>query len=70
MNAATRLLSYDREGMTDFERELFIKDLKRVCEEYFEPSGAPDVEITRSEEGFLVCVIFGARRIKTVRRPN
>lgn len=70
MNRATRLLSFDREGMTELERSLFMKDLKRVTDEYFETEGNADLEVTRSEDGFLVCVIFGARRIKTVRRPG
>ncbi len=70
MNGVKRLLSLDREDMTDLERELFLKDFNRVAAEYFEPDGAPDLEITRSEDGFLVCVIFGARRIKNVRRLN
>lgn len=70
MNAVTKLISLDREDMTELERELFIKDLKRVTGEYFEVDGTTDVEVTRTEEGFLVCVIFAARRIKTVRRPG
>lgn len=70
MNSVSKLLSFDRDGMTDFERELFLKDLRKVIEEYFETDGPCDLEITRSEGGFGVCVVFGARRIKTVRRPN
>lgn len=70
MNAVTRLLSLDREDMTDLERELFLKDFKRVADEYFEVNGECDLEVTRSEEGFLVCIIFNARRIKNIRRPN
>lgn len=59
----------ERDDMSDFERGLFLKDLKRVTDEYFEADGAPSLEITRTEEGFLVCVIFSARRIKSVKRP-
>lgn len=70
MNAATRLISLDREDMTDLERELFSKDFKRIADEYFEVDGACDLEVTRAEEGFLVCIIFNARRIKNIRRPN
>ena len=70
MNAVTRLLSLDREDMTDLERELFLKDFKRLSEEYFEVDGGCDLEVTRSEEGFLVSLIFKARRIKNIRRPN
>lgn len=70
MNAVTKLLSLDRENITDFERELFLKDFKRVADEYFEMDGMCDLEVTRSEEGFLICLIFNARRIKNIRRPS
>lgn len=70
MNAVKRLLSLDREDMTDLERELFLKDFKKVAEEYFEPENGFDMEITRAEEGFLVCIIFNARRIKNIKRIN
>lgn len=64
-----QLLSLDRENMTDLERELFLKDFKKIAEEYFEVDGVCDLEVTRAEEGFLVCIIFNARRIKNIRRP-
>lgn len=64
-----QLLSLDRENMTDLERELFLKDFKKIAEEYFEVDGVCDLEVTRTEEGFLVCIIFNARRIKNIRRP-
>lgn len=64
-----RLLSLDREDMTDLERELFIKDFKKIADEYFEVDGVCDLEVTRTEDGFLVCIIFNARRIKNIRRP-
>lgn len=69
MNSVTRLISLDREDMTDLEKQLFLKDLKGVTDEYFERDGQLDVELTKSENGFIVCVIFNARRIKTIRRP-
>lgn len=65
-----KLLALDREDMTDLERELFLKDLKAVTSEYFESDGTTDLEVTRTESGFLVCIIFAAHRIKTIRRPN
>lgn len=67
MKSASILL--DRDDMSDFERELFLKDMQRVNEEYFECDGNPSLEITRTENGFLVCVIFSARRIKTLKHP-
>lgn len=59
---------FDREDMTEGERQLFLNDFKRVCEEYFECDGRPDINITRTADGFSVCIIFSARRIKTFRR--
>ncbi|MDE7083276.1 MAG: hypothetical protein K2O89_06225 [Clostridia bacterium] len=59
----------DRDDMSDFERELFLKDLQRVNDEYFECDKSPALEITRTEEGFLVCVIFPVRRIKSLKHP-
>ncbi len=64
-----KLIALDREDMTDFERGLFLKDFKTVTDEYFEVDGDADLEVTRTESGFLVCVIFNAHRIKTVRNP-
>lgn len=69
MNGAMKILSLDREDMTELEKKLFLKDLQKVTDEYFEMDGNPDLEVTRSENGFLVCLIFNARRIKTIRRP-
>ena len=70
MNAANKIIALDREDMTDFERALFLKDLKKITEEYFESNGDSTLEITRTEGGFLVCVLFTARRIKTVKTPT
>ena len=55
--------------MSDFERELFLRDVQRVNEEYFECDKSPSLEITRTEDGFLVCVIFSTRRIKSLKHP-
>lgn len=67
VNAA---LSLDREDMPDFARQLFLKDVRRVLDEYFECDNDTNLEITRSEEGFLVCVLFSARRVKSVKNPR
>ena len=64
-----RVLSLDREDMSDWEREVFLKDLSHVLDEYFESENTPSLEITRSDSGFIVCLIFSARRIKNVKRP-
>lgn len=69
MNGVNTLISLDREDISDFERALFLKDLKRVTDEYFECDGEASLEVTRTDGGFLVCVIFAARRVKTLKNP-
>lgn len=59
----------DREDMSDFERGLFLKDLQKITDEYFETDGSASLEITRTEEGFIVCIIFTSRRIKSLKQP-
>ena len=65
----TTSILLDRDDMSDFERGLFLKYMGRVNEEYFECDGNPSLEITRTDDGFLVCVIFSARRIKSLKHP-
>ena len=65
-----RILSLDRDDMSDFERELFLSDIKKVIDEYFECEGDLSLEITRTDEGFLICTFMTARRIKNVKRPQ
>ena len=66
----SRILSLDRDDMSDFERELFLSDIKKVTDEYFESNGDTSLEITRTDEGFLVCMFLTARRIKNVKKPQ
>ena len=65
-----RILSLDRDDMSDFERELFLSDIKKVTDEYFENDGNPSLEITRTDEGFLICMFLTARRIKNIKKPQ
>ena len=65
-----RMLSLDRDDMSDFERELFLSDIKKVTDEYFECEGNSSLEITRTDEGFLICMFLSARRIKNVKKPQ
>ena len=62
-------LILDREEMTEGERELFIADLKCVCDEYFEGEGRFSLDVTRTENGYSVCVIFDAHRIMRFKKP-
>lgn len=65
-----RILSLDRDDMSDFERELFLSDVKKVTDEYFESNGNASLEITRADDGFLICLLMSARRIKNVKKPQ
>ena len=58
----------DREEMTDGEKQLFINDFKRVCADYFECDGKPELNLTKTDDGYSVCIIFAARRLKHFRR--
>lgn len=69
MTDVTQLLSMDREDMSEADRALFLSDLKRVTDEYFECADDATLEVTRADGGFLVCVLLTARRIKTVKTP-
>ena len=70
MRSVNRVIALDRDDMSDFERELFLKDLNTVTDEYFESDGKASLEITRSDEGFIICVLMTARRIKNLKRPQ
>lgn len=69
-NGFDRILSLDRDDMSDLERELFLSDVKKVTDEYFESDANPSLEITRTDGGFLICVLISARRIKNVKKPQ
>ena len=60
----------DREQMTDEEKALFLSDLKAVCAEYFETDDKYSMDVTRTANGFSVCVIFDAVRIKKFKKPR
>lgn len=60
----------DREIMTDEEKELFVADLKNVCREYFDNDEKYSMDVTRTEKGFSVCIIFDAVRIKKFKKPR
>ena len=57
----------ERQLMTETERDLLTRDMMRVAEEYFETDGEPDVDITCTQNGYSVCLVFGARRIKYIK---
>ncbi len=59
----------DRDEMTEGERELFLADAQAVFDEYFEREGRITLDVTKTENGYSVCVIFDARRIKRFKKP-
>ena len=67
MKTANNAFTLEREDISDVERALFLKDLKKVTGEYFEGGDDATLEITRTENGFLVCGLFTARRVKSVK---
>lgn len=69
ISGVQKILALDRDDMSDWERELFLKDLSKVIDEYFESNGLPSLEITRTDGGFVVCLLLSARRIKNIKRP-
>jgi hypothetical protein len=66
----TKLISIDRDEMSENEREMFLCDVKKVLTEYFECNEDISLQITRSKQGFIVCLIFSATRIKYVKDVN
>ena len=67
MKTANNAFTLEREDISDVERALFLKDLKKVTGEYFEGGDDATLEITRTENGFLVCVLVTALRVKSVK---
>ena len=66
-NAAFEL---EREAMSSAERELLKRDLNRVIDEYFERDDGTDIDVTKTRNGYSVCVLFKARRIKKMHSPQ
>ena len=66
-NAAFEL---EREAMSSAERELLKRDLNWVIDEYFERDDGTDIDVTKTRNGYSVCVLFKARRIKKMRSPQ
>ena len=63
-NATTGFgLAPERGELTEGEKKMFLSDFKRLYEQYFEGDGKPDINLTRTADGFSVCIIFAARRI-------
>ena len=60
----------EREDMTEEEKALFLHELKEVCGQYFETEGAYSADIARTPNGFSVCVLFNAVRVKKFRKPR
>ena len=60
--------TFERQVMGETERKLLRRDLMRVAGEYFETEDGV-VDVTTTENGYSVCFIFSARRIKSMRNP-
>lgn len=64
------LILPEREEMTDEEKELFLADVKQVCGEYFEADGRYSFDMAKTENGFSVCLIFDAHRVRKFKKPR
>lgn len=60
-------LSFDREEMNATAKQLFLYDLQAVIGDYFECEKQPVLDVTRTKDGFAVCILFDARRIKSAK---
>ena len=60
----------EREAMSETEADLLKRDLTKAFSEYFEPCGQAEVDVTRTQNGYSVCVLLKAARIKRMRRPQ
>ncbi len=60
----------DRDLFTEEEKQLFLNDLKNVCSEYFDGDGKYSLDLTRTEKGYSVCIVFDAVRVKKFKKPR
>ena len=60
--------TFERQIMSETERSLLRRDLMRVAAEYFETEDGV-IDVTATENGYSVCFVFSARRIKAIRTP-
>ncbi len=60
------LVYLERETLSETEKTLFLNDFAAFAGEYFECDGQAEIDLTRTDEGFSVCILFNARRIKKV----
>lgn len=60
--------AFERQVMGEAERVLLKRDLMRVAAEYFDADEGA-VDVTATENGYSVCFVFSARRIKSMRSP-
>ena len=65
-----QLILPEKEEMTDEEKNLFLSDVRRVCEEYFEADGKYTFDLAKTENGFSGCIIFDARRVRKFKKPR
>ena len=66
----TAAITTERDQMTEEEKQLFLADLMGECAEYFETDEKYSMDVTRTEKGFSVCVIFDAVRVKKFKKPR
>lgn len=61
---AHQIIQTDKSVMSDACKALVLQDLSEKCNEYFDVTGLPRLEITRKNGIYEVHVSFEAERIK------
>lgn len=68
MTESNKFINLEKRDFSPAAKMLFMNDFKKFAEEYFECEGIPDIDVTRSDDGYSVCIIFRARRVKKVKQ--
>lgn len=64
----SKVIEADRLSDGAFTSDLMVCDLKSLLKDYFELTCSPKVEITATDNGYIVTVTAAASRIKSFRR--
>lgn len=70
MNFLTASLWGTEDKLTDEERQILSNDLQKVIDQYFDRNTDLTIDVTPINEGFSVCFLFGANRIKRCKKIN
>lgn len=60
----------EKEEMTEEEKQLFLSDIRCVCEQYFDADGKYSFDLAKTENGFCGYIIFDALRVRKFKKPR